>query len=78
MFWKGKTRVIARFYRTGLDIYSHFREGKNLSYSQVNRVIVIFLNYALGLNFCFRIYKYVSSNFMSVEAYLHIGFWPRG
>ena len=28
LFWKGKTRIIGKFHRTGLDICSQSREGK--------------------------------------------------
>ena len=33
LFRKGKTYIIAKFYRTDLVICRHFREEKNLSYS---------------------------------------------
>ena len=35
---KGKTGIIAKFHRTGLVIYSHFRKGRTLSYSRINSV----------------------------------------
>ena len=38
LFWKGKTRIIARFLRTDFVIHSHSREGKNPSYSRINAV----------------------------------------
>ena len=38
LFRKGKTRIIAKFRRTDLVIYSHSREGKTLSYSRINMV----------------------------------------
>ena len=38
LFRKGKTRMIAKFQRTDLVIYNHYREGKILSYSQINMV----------------------------------------
>ena len=33
LLWKDKTRIIAKFHRTDLVIYSHSREGKTLSYN---------------------------------------------
>ena len=48
LFRKGKTKIIAKFYRTDLVIYSHSREGKTLSYSHINTVS--------GYYFCFYIY----------------------
>ena len=38
LFWKGKTRIIAKFLRTDLVICNHSREGKNLSCSRINMV----------------------------------------
>ena len=38
LFRKGKTLIIAKFHRTDLVICSHSREGKTLSYSQINTV----------------------------------------
>ena len=32
----GQTYIIAKFHRTGLVIFSHSREGKNLSHSRIN------------------------------------------
>ena len=34
----GKTCIIAKFHWTDLIIYSHSREGKTASYSQINMV----------------------------------------
>ena len=39
LFWKGKTSIIAKFYRTDLVICSHSTEGKTLSFSRINTVI---------------------------------------
>ena len=36
---KGKTYIIAKLHMTDLVICNHFREGKTLSYSQINTVI---------------------------------------
>ena len=35
---KGKTHTTAKFHRTNLVICSHSKEGKTLSYSQINMV----------------------------------------
>ena len=35
LFWKGKTRIIARFHRTDLVICNHSGEGKTPSYSVI-------------------------------------------
>ena len=40
MFRKGKTCIIAKFYRTDLVIYNHSRERKPQSYSGINTVKV--------------------------------------
>ena len=40
LFRKGKTDIIAKFYRADLVIYSHPREGKTLSHSRINMVTV--------------------------------------
>ena len=39
LFRKGETGIIAKFHETDLDIWSHSREGKTPSYSQINTVI---------------------------------------
>ena len=38
-FMKGKTRIIAKFHSTDLVIWSHFSEGKTLSYSRINMAL---------------------------------------
>ena len=38
LFRKGITYIIAKFHGTDLVIYSHSREGKTPSYSQINTV----------------------------------------
>ena len=38
---KGKTLTIAKFYRTNIVIFSHSREGRTLSYSQINMVLTL-------------------------------------
>ena len=38
LFRKGKTCITAKFHRTFLVICTHSREGKTLSYSQINTV----------------------------------------
>ena len=38
LFRKGKTGVIAKFFRTDLVICSHSGEGKTQSYSRINTV----------------------------------------
>ena len=38
MFQKGKTCIIAKLHRTDVVICSHSREGKTLSFSQINMV----------------------------------------
>ena len=38
LFGKGETGIKAKFHRTGLVIWSHFREEKNPSYCQINVV----------------------------------------
>ena len=43
LFWKGKTRIMVKFHRTDVVICSHSREGKTLSYSQINTVYQGFL-----------------------------------
>ena len=43
LFWKGKTRIIAKFLRTDLVICSHSREGKNPSYSRINTVSPVYI-----------------------------------
>ena len=43
LFREGKTHIIATFRRTHLVICSHSREGKTLSYIQINMVYRILL-----------------------------------
>ena len=40
-----KTCIIAKFHRTDLVIFSHSREGKTLSCSQINMVLTKYANY---------------------------------
>ena len=39
LFTKGDTCIKAKFHRTDLVVCSHFREGRTLSYSQINTII---------------------------------------
>ena len=43
LFRKGENHIIAKFYRNNLVICSHSREGKTLSYSQINTVLIFSL-----------------------------------
>ena len=43
LFTKGKFHIVAKFQRTDLAIYSHSREGKTLSYSQINMVYLFLI-----------------------------------
>ena len=36
-----KSGIIAKFYRVDFVIYSHSRDGKTLSYSQINMVMPV-------------------------------------
>ena len=38
LFMKGEICIIAKIHLTNLDIWGHSREGKTLSYSQINLV----------------------------------------
>ena len=40
LFRKSKTRITEKLHRTDLIICTHSREGKTLSYSQINTVII--------------------------------------
>ena len=40
LFRKGKTCTAANFHRTDSVIFSHSREGKTLSYSQINTILL--------------------------------------
>ena len=43
LFRKGKTGITAKFHGTDLVICSHYRQGKTLSYSQINTVLILYL-----------------------------------
>ena len=42
LFRKGENRIVAKFHRTDLVIYSHSRERKTLSYSQIKYCTLYF------------------------------------
>ena len=61
LFRKGKTRIIAKFLRADLVIYSHSREGETLSYNRINtvflteRICFISMESALNRENCFQL-----------------------
>ena len=54
---KCKTRITAKFHKTGLVICSHSKEGKTLSYSRINLVVYAFSEILLYTHFISTLFE---------------------
>ena len=67
LFWKSKTRIIAKFHSTYLVIGCHRGEGKTSSYSRINTVKLISsasneevtLGNSVDLDECQQVFEFV-------------------
>ena len=64
LFRNGKTHITAKFHRTDLVICSHNKEGKTLSYNQIDTVFYLFS----GSNYYVRILSTIDRELLKPSA----------